>query len=260
VHGLGGNFMQTLLEKQSPLDVTSPAPWTTEKYHFLPTKDVIREIEGRGWEMKEIKYNKTLNNPFQKHLIAFEQSNGFKSVPRRFENLGIKPRIYFYNSHDARSSAKVHYGMYRFACANGIILGADIQSQKCPHTFETIKDWTREVMDRLEAEQEYADKIIQVADEMTATESFKFQIAKRVVDLREYNLDKLRINATDLLLPTRQEDERESVWNVFNVAQERAIQGFKHYKAISDPKRLLSINLHLWNSMENEVGQFIQSN
>ena len=115
------NIAPTLFTNEPHFDVS-------DKYHFISTIDVIEEIRFHNWypvnvnvaNVRDIK-----KETFQQHCVRL----------RHFEDL-LNPKdnaveLLLFNSHDRTKAFSISAGIFRFVCANGLVISDSV--------FETYK-------------------------------------------------------------------------------------------------------------------------
>jgi hypothetical protein len=117
------------LKEQAPtLFTEQPHNEVSEKYHFIPTIDVVDEIKSHNWypvSVSQAGVRDEDKEGFQQHMVRF----------RHFDDL-LFPQdnaveLLLFNSHDRSKSFSISVGIYRFVCANGLVISDSV--------FETYK-------------------------------------------------------------------------------------------------------------------------
>ena len=103
---------------------------------------------------------------------------------------------------------------------------ADLTIRHINYTFDDLRHLVVKTMSELPAYIEIMNKMKQT----TLDKSQKYDFALRMLKLRKNVPDNEKLNVsertlTDILTPIRKEDEGDSLWNVFNVLQEKMIKG-----------------------------------
>lgn len=130
------------------------------------------------------------------------------------------PEIILLNSHDGSSSYQMLQGMFRFACANGLICGHSFGEVCVPH----LGDVTEKVI-------EGAYEVLGIFDDMEAMKSISLTLneqslfARAALTYRYEEHDKFPITESQLLTPRRWEDKKDDLWTTFQYVQENMIKG-----------------------------------
>jgi hypothetical protein len=96
------------------------------------------------------------------------------------------------------------------------------------YSFEELQVKIKEMVEKLPLTVESMNKM--QATELGQNEAVAF--AKKAITTRfkEDELKRIKIDFKDLLTPTRDEDKGKDLWSVFNVVQEKIIDGDFEYK------------------------------
>ena len=225
------NFLST-----SQIKSIAPSVFTKQgfenlsaKYTHIPTSRVIDDMESLGWfvtDVKEIKARKRVG--YQKHLLVFRNPD---LVINGVDGDTIHPQILISNSHDGTSSFIFQSGLFRMICSNGLVVSTqNFNKMKIRHmnyTFEELQEKIRSMVDQLPLtiDSMNAMKSTVLGQEQT------LELAKRALTTRfdEDEVDDLNINLDELLRPTRDEDKGQGLWEVFNVIQEKILEGDFQY-------------------------------
>lgn len=91
-------------------------------YSFLPTDALLNRMESGGFHAvaaQEQRARQPGGLPTRKHLLSFVQSDAFSSHPG-----DERVEVCLIHSHDGSSSYRLMAGVFRFVCANGLVVGA----------------------------------------------------------------------------------------------------------------------------------------
>lgn len=203
----------------------SAAPTVSAKYAFVNTQDIVARMEKAGFYVAAAGESspRVRDRNFSKHLIDFRIRNA-----ERFN--GTEPRVIFINSHDGSTAARVSSGLFRFVCANGLIVGSSIDTTMQRHAG----DATAELITRIQ-------QAARRATSMHATiESWsKIECRDKDVELFGRLSTQLRwgnanlYDVDEVVRPRRKEDERNDFWTVFNRVQENTVRGGLSGRAVS---------------------------
>jgi hypothetical protein len=246
---------------------TAKDPRRSDKYSFLPTNKILEVIEEKGWSPKYARQQGRTS--FARHMIRLENPKFSKY------NLGqdsLTPQLLIDNSHNGKSSAKVHLGIFRLVCSNGLIVGAPGLSTS--FKFKHIGLNKSDIFETIEEATEQFDLVINHVDEMKNISLTKDQIeefAIRAISLRNprnfINEDGTiktenvlsKVNIKDIYTPTRSADDSNDLWSVFNVIQEKTVNGLFEFqngkrtrkaRPISQVKKNFKYNKALWETAE----------
>lgn len=156
--------------------------------------------------------------------------NGKTFEIRESKVIDAFPRIILTNSYDGFNAFTFRVGLYRLVCSNGLVV--------CTDSFVNIS--VRHTKYNIEVLSEIVAKAIKSVDEQIGTfndmreveltDEQKNEFAINAVRIRQNLADDAKVEVdedgiADLLTPIRPEDEGNSLWNVFNVLQEKVTKG-----------------------------------
>jgi len=259
-HFLSNDELHSICPMMFKTQPTNPA--VSDKYVMATTMDVVNDMAKLGWypvEAKQCRAKKNSKGIRSFHMVAF-QNPDIKVL--NGDEIEAYPRIILQNSHDGFNSFKFMCGLYRLVCSNGLIVAdeefANLAIRHINYTFEELRDTINVVVAKLPQK-------IEVLNQMRNTElseEEKTDFAKKVIKIRkgldvDDNLDISDDTVVDILTPTRNEDEGNSLWHVFNVLQEKVIKGNFNFSSdgtksrkmrkIVSPVKDIKINMDLFN-------------
>ena len=211
----------TQLIQQAPtLFTQEPYFDVSEKYHFIPTIDVINEIKRKNWypvSVSEAKVRDADKEGYQQHLVRF----------RHFDDL-LHPQenaveLLLFNSHDRSKSFTISAGIYRFVCSNGLVLADSVfDSYKIRHIGDRNSDVHNAIV-KITAIKDTLMHKVSTFESIPLSQHEKESFARSSLSLRfDSNLE---VNPIDLLVPHRSADESDNLYTVMNVIQENLIRG-----------------------------------
>ncbi len=137
------------------------------------------------------------------------------------------PQILLTNSHDGKSSFTFRVGLFRLVCENGLVVATkEFENLRISHMgykFEELQTLINGVLEKLPLTIDTMNRLTKTKLSQSKAEDF----AQRAAGIRFGKEIKFDIN--DLLKPTRPQDEGNDLWSVFNVVQEKLVQGGFHY-------------------------------
>lgn len=192
-------------------------PKLSPRYAHLNSHEVVRLMEEEGFYVASVKVSapRQRDPMYAKHSIEF----------RRTEEIivgGATPRILFVNSHDGSTSARALAGMYRFICANGLVIGRTMEEIRQRHAGEAAAA----LIQRMTSLAKNTERIFSSIDRWSSIQLSLQQrraFATLAAQLR-WN-DAHRYEPEVLLAPRRAEDDKGDLWTTFNVVQENTVQG-----------------------------------
>ena len=246
------------LEKLAPsLFTAEPCFEASDKYHFISTISVVDEIRSYGWypvSASESSVRDEAKEGFQQHCVRFRQLDDFLNPGQNVLELLL------FNSHDRSKKFSISAGIYRFVCANGLVVADSVfESYDIKHIGDKENEVKNAGDNIVKAKEKIMDKITLFENTML-NESEKESFARASIPLR---FEKhLQVNYKDLLEPNRISDDKNDLYTVFNTIQEHLIRGnlnginkITGRRFTSKEKKSLStdaqINKSLWQMAEN---------
>jgi hypothetical protein len=211
----------TELMAQAPaLFTEEPHFEVSDKYHFIPTIDIITKISSYGWHpvsVQEANVRDSDKEGYQRHLVRFRHFDDLLNPPQNAVELLL------FNSHDRTTAFSISAGIYRFVCANGLVIADSVfESYKIKHIGDSDNDVLTAINNITAFKPQLEAKIHTLASiELTETEKQSF--AKSAIPLRFE--EHLEVDYNDLLVPHRIEDEHDDLYTVLNVIQENLLRG-----------------------------------
>jgi len=212
---------QDELYAQAPALFTSvPHHDVSDKYHFIPTIDVINEIKQHNWhpvKVQEASVKDSSKDGFQKHIVRFRH---FDDLLHPTENA---IELLLFNSHDRSTAFSISAGIYRFVCANGLVIADSIfDSYKIKHIGERDNDVLHAIENITAFKPKLQEKITHF-ESLYLTAHEKEAFAKSALPLRFD--EHLEVAYPDLLVPHRDADQASDLYTVLNVIQENLLRG-----------------------------------
>ena len=235
-----GNLQKFLTEdeirQRCPLVfATSPTnSKVSEKYTVANTYTVIQDMEKLGWKVvraAQRRATKKSSGRFSYHMVALQNPDIkiTKQVDGGEEIVVCFPQIILTNSHDGLSCFQFRVGLYRCICSNGLVISdAELSEFKIRHIYYSFENLRAVVGRILEALPSKVERMSQMSN-VLLSEDQKLDFAKKALSIRkgvkEEELQMDEETYKDLLTPVRKEDEGSSLWNVYNVLQEKIVKG-----------------------------------
>lgn len=245
------------IKSKAPSVFTSTAAQgVSEKYTHIPTSNVIEDMDLLGWKVvdaKEVKARKGIG--FQKHLLVFRNED---VVINGADGDTVFPQILLTNSHDGKNSFTFTAGLFRMICENGLVVSTeqfeDVKMRHMGYTFEELQEQIKGMVERLPLTVESMNKMKQI--EMSQDAAIEFARKAVATRFNENEIDNISVDINTLLVPIRKEDEGNDLWSVFNVVQEKILDGDFNYtfgvkvrkaRKIKNFSQDLKINKELFN-------------
>jgi hypothetical protein len=212
--------MENQIETVSVIEQTQGFEMS-QKYKAIRTKDVVDSLVSDGYIVNSIskaKTRKKTKDGFQKHLLRISRNDLDLGID------GLRPEIILINSYDGSSSFQLLVGVFRFACANGLVVGNSYFNRRIRHVGDVLPKVLNAVNDVKHALPLVAEDIKKFGTRvLTQDEKQKFalKVAQSVTGLPEAQL----VNPESLLEVRRVEDNGSDLFTILNVVQENILQG-----------------------------------
>jgi hypothetical protein len=201
----------------------APSPKVSAKYQMFDTAAVIPVMDSLGWKVVSARQSITRlpdNTAFAKHLLEF----GHRDFSLKEREVGdLQMRIGMTNSHDAKNAVGLFGRMLRTWCANqATVEEAMFGSGSFRHTLD-MKQVSDSVYEFVRNIPPLNDKI-DYYRAINLSHEDRLNFAHDALAIR-WDEEAAPVKHTDLLMPRRQADNLESLWNVYQVVQENLTKG-----------------------------------
>jgi hypothetical protein len=246
---------------------------TSEKYSFIDTQRVIDVFNDNGFFISDRKVSSVKKQEYagyQKHQITFRHNN---DKLRNFEVNNNIFEINLINSHLGNSSFQLIAGLNRLACLNGLMVScATIQHQKINHIGFTGGKVNQAINQITTNQNNITDKVKQFeAIKLDRLNKITFASEALNILFNGKIPDKIEKDKTidNLLIPVRNADRENNLFNVFNTIQEKFTKRSrfiveKQYltngefygynlpvsRQIKSIDKLKNVNVKLWDLMD----------
>ena len=262
---------------------TVPSPEVSKKYSHIPTDKLIDDMELLGWNVidaKEVAARTKGTRGFQKHLVVFRNDDivinqmpnnivesstsptGYRRTDGTFAKKNpidtVFPQILLTNSHDGKNAFTFTAGLFRMVCENGLVVSTNefekVSIRHMGYDFEELQNQINEMVERLPLTVESMNNMIDT--KMNQKSILKFAKDMLAVRFPEDELRRITIDMDEFITPVRPEDKGDDLWSVFNVIQEKIIEGdfdytigTKHRKArqIKNFKQDMDLNSKMFD-------------
>jgi len=220
-----------LIEMAPSIGAEKPHSALSERYSFIPTVRAIDYLRDAGWlpiEASQAKTRKKDRFGLQKHLVRFTR-------PDLVIN-GHRMDLLLYNSHDGGSSFQLVGGVFRFACANGMVIGDKMLQASYKHVGFSPDKFIASADGFTDRLQKTAD-VIDSWNTIDLTPDEKNIYAQAAHRLVYDEPEKAPIKPSRLLRTRRPVDKGDVLWKVFNRVQENITRGGLSYQIVTEDDR-----------------------
>jgi hypothetical protein len=235
---------------------------TTDRYVQIPTTDVLDMFEREGWitvKAAQARSVTTDGRTYRTHTLRLRHVSSL--LDGKMEINGTYPEIVIRNSHDGASTLRLMGGLFRLICSNGLMVGianTSIIRHKGGNVLEAVKEGGVWVVKEAQRAQNASIKMNKIMMDGPARIKFVHQVSEAIAG------DAKRFSESELLVVRRDEDAKDTLWNVFNRAQETLVRGGMRLqsangrpsrsRAIINADRDSKVNSALWGIAEKWAG------
>jgi hypothetical protein len=225
--------VEELKELAPSIFTAKPSNEVSKHYSHIPTDRLIRDMEILGWgvvDAKEVKARTNKTKGYQKHLVVFRNPD---VVINGQNDDTVFPQILLTNSHDGKNAFTFTAGLFRMVCENGLVISTNefekVSIRHMGYDFDELQKQINDMVEKLPLTVESMNKMIDTKLSQEAIIDF----AKDMLAVRfpEEELNRITIDMDEFVTPIRDEDKGDDLWSVFNVVQEKIIEGDFEYIA-----------------------------
>lgn len=202
----------------------APSDKMSEKYMFIPTIDVVKQIESQGFSVVSALQSRSKTpegKDFAKHMLRFRKT---EHLEKQLLNVGDSvTELVLTNSHDGASAFNLALGLFRQVCANGLCVSDNIAAASVRHIGYSHDKIINAQFDVLSKETLLIESVQSMRD-VTLSQEERLALASSALDLR-YDSGATKPRPDQLLQPRRYADTSKDLWTTFNVIQENMIRG-----------------------------------
>lgn len=247
------------LETQKTLAAQAPAALgnrpdnrVSDRYAFVPTDKVVSLLEKEGWNLVQARQvtSRTWNPSTAKHHLTFAHER----MSRQDLAVGDStPRLELINAHNGLGTYKLMAGIFRLVCTNGLIVSdRDFGHVKLRHigfSEEDVIKASQAVIDNVSNLSEIVDEWQGISLNDAQIKSFSEEAAAI-----RWDEDTALEMAEHVIHPRREQDRRNDLWTIFNVAQENIMKGgFSNHttgrraRVVKAIDKTVSYNQEIWD-------------
>lgn len=220
---------------------TQPHHEVSDRYGFQSTIDVVDALRFEGWmpvSASQKNVRDMSKRELTKHLVRFRRVDDNITVGDSVVELLLT------NSHDRSSAFVLHAGIFRMACANGIVI-ADSTFQKL-----SVRHGKNIVSDIIEGSYSVIEEVPTITNQVETMQAIDLNHAEQHLLAKtayEYTHGSLAEhpevissigNITEQMLqPRRRADTGSDLWTTFNKVQESTLKGGVTISKLSAKRR-----------------------
>jgi Domain of unknown function (DUF932) len=231
---LASRFSRNRTELRSALPLTdeqilqvAPSIFAVEKhesrssrYTHIPTGEVLRGLRKEGFSPFMVCQTRTRDESKREHTKHMLRLRHASQIGASEAN-----EIILLNSHDGASSYQMLSGVFRFACANGLVCGDAQGDIRVRHSGEILNNVIEGAFSVLEGfEKVDAQREGMVLLTLHSGEQAAFAHAALALKY-DTELSPAPVTENQLLHAKRQSDQGNDLWRTFNRVQENMLRG-----------------------------------
>lgn len=201
----------------APVTTETQIEGLTPRYSHISTSRIADTLRQAGWEFSDGTTRRARTPERAAHAAHVLR---FRNAAMPTINGNIIEAVVL-NSHDGSTAFELGFGVYRIACANGLVVRtATVGSVRLVHSglnLDNVFNAAKSLADR-------APEVAATVERWSGTQldhDLALQMSSRMAKARWGS----RFVEADLLAPRRMDDTRSDLWTVFNRAQEAVIRG-----------------------------------
>ena len=221
----------------------------SERYSYIPTIDIVRGLAKEGFMPTfacQAKPRDDDRRGFTKHMMRFRREADI-AKSEAAEIIGI-------NSHGGETSFQLLGGVFRFVCANGMIVGDKFEEVRVRHSGKIVNEVIEgayRVVSSFERTMGAVDTMKQIAMRPQEQEALAEAASIMRFDLEEGEDSPVSLNS--FLRARRSADTSNDLWSTFNRVQENTIRGGLHGVAVNANNQRRRITTREVNGIDQNV-------
>lgn len=233
---LDQNFIKNNKIKQSPV--------------YIKTVDILENLQGQGWLINGVCESKNKNRKVANHFVRLEHPDF--TIKSKNKTEGVS-NLYITNSCSGTKPLNLDFGVYRLVCSNGLVRRDSYTEFNFKHNETSLK----RIPITLQNINKDIQKSLQEFEKLKQKELTEAQIDELALNASLLRFERNTIDYQQLLKAYRNEDEGNSLWNVYNRIQENLTKSDllidrkgNSVKGINNAKEDIKLNQNLFDLVE----------
>jgi hypothetical protein len=215
------------------LVATQASSKVSDRYTFIPTQRIIDVLDRQGWLVSRIQEKHSRIDElrgFGEHIVRFRREADFGISAVVGEHV---PEIVLTGAHDGTAAWQIMFGLWRFVCGNGAVVAEnEYASHRILHKGYQDQNVIDAVYEVVETAPRVLDRVKDwQAIQLTGPQQVAF--AESAIVAKYGSDDANKYNPARLVQPMRSADminrdytghAGNSLWNVYNIAQEKLVE------------------------------------
>jgi hypothetical protein len=211
------------LDAFKAINATHAAPQMSSKYSFIPTTAALAVLADHGWfptSASETRARASHKAGFQTHALRLQN----ESFVTEFKVGSTIPQLALRNSHAGSSAFVLDLALLELRCTNGLMasIGGKEQIRVLHRNFDAagFEAALRELCANFAQVMECVERwrLLHISEAQAR------EFAREAILLR-WDGEQYAIDAKTMLQPQRYEERELTLWNVYNVLQEKLLKG-----------------------------------
>jgi len=232
----------------------------SEKFRPIPTMVMIDRLRAEGFVPVSAAQSRTRDasrRGFTRHLIRLRRVQDMErpAAARRVGDTFAEALLE--NANDGSSSYKLHRGLFRLICLNGMVTELPGGDEVRVGHRGNQEDVIRKVIEGTFTVLRDADATLDTAERWEGTritQDHAMLLAQTAHEIRFGENATTPIQPRQLIAPRRSEDTAPNLWNTFNVVQENVMRGGLHGVARTPSGRTRNVTTREINGIDEQVG------
>jgi hypothetical protein len=242
-----------------------------DTYKFINTKQIIDQFAAQGWNVhsaQEARVRSENRVGHQKHMLRFRNEQ-YPVISGLSKDNTSMPELILQNAHDATSSFRLHFGAFRMACMNGLVVGASLAHFRIVHSARAASQIDQAIASMTLNIPTMIEKTA-ILGKIELTDAQVKEFASRAAALRlENTLNVVDVDLNSVTAPRRWADAGKDAYTILNRVQESVIRGgiyyrqenpltgaleWKRTRTTSSVSQNLKLNRQVWDLAEEIAG------
>lgn len=209
--------IQDLKNSAPAVFTTEKSPKLSDRYMMVPTIDVVSKFMDAGWEIS--KANQVGSGPYGRHSVRMRNS----VLPKVGDSL---VEAIITNSHNGTTKLEVGAGLFRLVCSNGLVVPQQELISLNQRHMNISMDEVNQITETFIKSTPIIERSVHQMMDKKMSMDEKIDFTTKAIGVRWKNTEDISTMTLETIInPLRQDDFDPTLWNTFNVVQEKLIRG-----------------------------------
>jgi hypothetical protein len=244
--------LDQIRESAPAIFTTDRSPKVSPRYSFVPTIEILDKFLDNGWRVTNA--SQRGRDPHGRHFIRL----GLNELPAVGDCL---PELLISNSHDGSTPFNLRTGLHRLVCSNGLTVPTALSHNFATRHLKFSVEEVKQVTDEFAKKLPYISEKVKLMSEKALSWKEQCDYVDQAKIIRWGSKDSSPfLKHFEVLKPLRDEDSEPTLWNIFNIVQEKFVRGgisltnldgkIRKSSNIKNFERVNQINTQLWELAE----------